>query len=203
VKRARLLEPLDRKSSCRRFDELGLSGRRHDRQCRTWRGTTLYLSEAVIAAIAGMLLVRRQLTAASPLLRVDLLRIPHLHPVDLHLDRVFLCPDAGIRRAAFLSERPFWLFGGRDRTVDHALAGRDRSRGTACGAFGRALSRRPFGWHRTAAISCRNERLIFTFQRELHTRSVGRFDRLTYTSLRSADLPNRAFPTTSGPIDRL
>jgi MFS transporter, DHA2 family, multidrug resistance protein len=39
-------------------------------------GPLLYLSEAVIAAIAGMLLVRRQLTAASPLLPVDLLRIP-------------------------------------------------------------------------------------------------------------------------------
>jgi DHA2 family multidrug resistance protein-like MFS transporter len=36
----------------------------------------LYLSEAVIAVIACMLLVRRQLTAASPLLPVDLLRIP-------------------------------------------------------------------------------------------------------------------------------
>ena len=36
----------------------------------------LYLSEAGIAAIACMLLVRRQLTAASPLLPVDLLRIP-------------------------------------------------------------------------------------------------------------------------------
>jgi DHA2 family multidrug resistance protein-like MFS transporter len=35
-----------------------------------------YLSEAVIAAIACILLVRRQLTAASPLLPVDLLRIP-------------------------------------------------------------------------------------------------------------------------------
>jgi DHA2 family multidrug resistance protein-like MFS transporter len=36
----------------------------------------LYLSEAVLAAIACMLLVRRQLTADSPLLPVDLLRIP-------------------------------------------------------------------------------------------------------------------------------
>jgi DHA2 family multidrug resistance protein-like MFS transporter len=36
----------------------------------------LYLSEAVIAAIACMLLVRRQFAAASPLLPVDLLRIP-------------------------------------------------------------------------------------------------------------------------------
>src|SRR5271157_739061 len=35
-----------------------------------------YLSEAVIATIACILLVRRQLTAASPLLPVDLLRIP-------------------------------------------------------------------------------------------------------------------------------
>jgi MFS transporter, DHA2 family, multidrug resistance protein len=35
-----------------------------------------YLSEAVIAAVAGVLLVRRQLTAASPVLPVDLLRIP-------------------------------------------------------------------------------------------------------------------------------
>jgi DHA2 family multidrug resistance protein-like MFS transporter len=36
----------------------------------------LYLSEALIAAIACMLLVRRQFTAASPLLPVDLMRIP-------------------------------------------------------------------------------------------------------------------------------
>ena len=35
-----------------------------------------YLSEAVIAAIACVLLVRRQLTAASPVLPIDLLRIP-------------------------------------------------------------------------------------------------------------------------------
>jgi DHA2 family multidrug resistance protein-like MFS transporter len=36
----------------------------------------LYLSEAAIAAVAGVLLVRRQLTAASPVLPIDLLRIP-------------------------------------------------------------------------------------------------------------------------------
>jgi DHA2 family multidrug resistance protein-like MFS transporter len=35
-----------------------------------------YLSEAAIAALAGILLVRRQRTAASPVLPVDLLRIP-------------------------------------------------------------------------------------------------------------------------------
>ena len=46
------------------------------RQRRTWRGATFYLSEAMIAAIAGMLLVRRQLSMASPLLPIDLLRIP-------------------------------------------------------------------------------------------------------------------------------
>ena len=77
----------------------------------------------------------------------------HLHPVGLHLDCVLLRADAGIRRAAFLSERPFWLFGGGDRTVDHALADRDRLRGAACGAFGRALSRWPSGWHRTSSCS--------------------------------------------------
>src|SRR6201987_3522483 len=37
---------------------------------------TFYLSEALIAAITGVLLVRRQRTAASPILPVDLLRIP-------------------------------------------------------------------------------------------------------------------------------
>jgi DHA2 family multidrug resistance protein-like MFS transporter len=36
----------------------------------------LYLSEAIVAALACILLVRRQLSAASPLLPVDLLRIP-------------------------------------------------------------------------------------------------------------------------------
>ena len=35
-----------------------------------------YLSEAVVAAIACILLVRRQLTATSPVLPIDLLRIP-------------------------------------------------------------------------------------------------------------------------------
>jgi DHA2 family multidrug resistance protein-like MFS transporter len=35
-----------------------------------------YLSEAAVALLAGILLVRRQLSAASPLLPVDLLRIP-------------------------------------------------------------------------------------------------------------------------------
>jgi DHA2 family multidrug resistance protein-like MFS transporter len=36
----------------------------------------LYMSEAMIAGMAGILLVRRQLTMTSPLLPVDLLRIP-------------------------------------------------------------------------------------------------------------------------------
>src|ERR1700751_5190282 len=82
----------------------------------------------------------------------------HLHPVDLHLDCVLLRPDAGIGCAAFLSERPFWLFAGGDRTVDYAVANRNRLRGAGCGAFGRALSRWPSGWHRTSTVRGRTRR---------------------------------------------
>ncbi len=49
--------------------------RRH-RQRRPWRGALFFLTEFAAAAIACAVLVRRELGAASPMLPVDLLRIP-------------------------------------------------------------------------------------------------------------------------------
>jgi hypothetical protein len=73
-------------------------------------------------------------------------------PCRSHLDCLFLRADAGFCGNAFLSREPFRIFGGADRTPDHALANRRRLRGAACRPIGRALSGRTFGRHRAPAV---------------------------------------------------
>ena len=95
------------------------------------------------AVIAGVLLVRAQTHMTSPLLPVDLLRIPDFCALDCHLDRIVLRADAGLCRAALLSREPLRLFGRRDRASDHALADRGRLCRPTRRTAGRALSGRP------------------------------------------------------------
>ncbi len=100
----------------------------------------LFISEFLVAVAACVVLVRRERQARSPLLPVDLLRIPHFHAFDLHLGGLFLRPDARLRGAAFLSAGPVRLFRRHHRASDHALADRGCDLGPDRGPAGRASS---------------------------------------------------------------
>jgi len=65
----------------------------------------VWLSEFALAAGAGVLLVIRQTHTASPLLPVDLLRIPIFALSSRHLDRLLLRADARLCRDPILSSR--------------------------------------------------------------------------------------------------
>jgi MFS transporter, DHA2 family, multidrug resistance protein len=108
------------------------------------------LAELAVASVAGVLLVLRQTHMPSPLLPVDLLRIP-VFALSIS-NRLVLRPDARLRRHSLLSAKPLWIFCCADGPADHAMADCRRVRGPGRRAAGRALSGRSSGRRRAELV---------------------------------------------------
>ena len=132
---------------------------RRDRQRRPRRGacrSTCRNSPSPL--VAGVLLVRRQTHMASPLLPVDLLRIP-IFALSIATSIASFCAQMlAFVALPFYLESRFGYSAVADRPADHALADRHRVRGAPGRTAGRALSGRPAGRHRAAAVRRRPRR---------------------------------------------
>ena len=115
-------------------------------------------SQFAIAVVAGALLIYRETHMASPLLPVDLLRIP-VFALSIATSIASFCGQmlAFVAIPFYLAE-PLRLFGGADGPLDHAMADRGGVRSAARRPAGRALSGRPARRHRADAVRLRPRR---------------------------------------------
>ena len=111
------------------------------------------LAEFAVAVVAGALLVYRQTHMTSPLLPVDLLRIP-VFALSIATSIASFCAQMlALVAIPFYLQSRYRLFRRRDGASDHALADHGRHRRPARRTAGRALSGRPARRHRACCCS--------------------------------------------------